>query len=91
MMSETRQRILSGVNQLKFMTEEQQFQAVLGFLGRMEGEVSGRIALDPELDDRLRLLADGSLARSQQEQDQILAEIAGDSAAVSRLAEYLRR
>lgn len=91
MMSETRQRILSGVNQLKFMTEEQQFQAVLGFLGRMEGEVSGRIALDPELDDRLRLLADGSLARSQQEQDQILAEIAGDSAALSRLAEYLRR
>jgi len=73
------------------MTEEQQFQAVLGFLGRMEGEVSGRIALDPELDDRLRLLADGSLARSQREQDQMLAEIAGDSAAVSRLAEYLRR
>ena len=82
---------MSGVNQLKFMTEEQQFQAVLGFLGRMEGEVSGRIALDPELDDRLRLLADGSLARSQREQDQMLAEIAGDSAAVSRLAEYLRR
>lgn len=72
------------------MTEEQQFRAVLGFLGRMDGEVSGRIAFDPELDYRLRLLADGSLARRQHEQDQILTEIAADSEAVSRLAEYLR-
>ena len=73
------------------MTEEQQFQAVLGLLARIGGEVSGRIALDPELDDRLRLLAEGSYARSQQEQDAILAEIAADSDALGRLAEYLRR
>ncbi len=72
------------------MTEEQQFRVVLGFLGRMGGEVSGRIALDPDLDDRLRLLADGSLARRQQEQDQLLTEIAEDSAAMNRLAEYLK-
>ena len=73
------------------MTEEQQFQAVLSFLARIGGEVSGRIALDPELDDRLRLFADGSYARSQQEQDAILAELAADSEALGRLAEYLRR
>ncbi len=72
------------------MTEEQQFRVVLGFLGRMGGEVSGRIALDPDLDDRLRLLVDGSLARRQQEQDQLLTEIAEDSAAMNRLAEYLK-
>jgi hypothetical protein len=72
------------------MTEEEQFRVVLGFLVRMGGEVSGRIALDPDLDDRLRLLADGSLARRQQEQDQLLTEIAVDSAAMSRLAEYLK-
>ena len=72
------------------MTEEQQFRVVLGFLGRMGGEVSGRIAPDPNLDDRLRLLADGSLARRQQEQDQLLTEIAKDSAAMNRLAEYLK-
>ena len=73
------------------MTEEQQFQAVLGFIGRMGGEVSGRIALDPELDDRLRLFADGSYARSQEEQNAILAEIIADSEALGRLAEYLRK
>lgn len=73
------------------MTEEQQFQAVLGFLGRMGGEVAGRIALDPELEHRIRLLADGSYARSQQEQDAILVEIASDSEALGRLAAYLRR
>jgi hypothetical protein len=73
------------------MTEEQQFQAVLGFVDRMGGEVSGRIAPDPELDNRLRLLADGSYARSQKEQNAILAEIVGDSEALGRLAEYLRR
>jgi len=73
------------------MTEEQQFRAVLGFLGRMAGEVSGRIALDPALDDRLRLLAEGSYSRSQNEQDAILAEIATDSEAVGHLAELLRR
>jgi predicted transcriptional regulator len=73
------------------MTEEQQFRAVLGFLGRMAGEVSGRIALDPELDDRLRLLAEGSYSRSQNEQDAILAEIATDSEALGHLAELLRR
>jgi hypothetical protein len=73
------------------MTEEQQFQAVLGFLGRMGGEVSGRLALDPELDDRLRLFAGGSYARSQEEQNAILAEIVADSQALGRLAEYLRR
>ncbi|HEY4814907.1 MAG TPA: hypothetical protein VIH58_09545 [Chthoniobacterales bacterium] len=72
------------------MTEEQQFQAVLGFLGRMGGEVTGRIALDPELEHRIRLLADGSYARSQQEQDAILVEIASDSEALGRLAAYLR-
>ena len=72
------------------MTEEQQFRVVLGFLGRMGGEVSGRIALDPDLDDRLRLLADGSLARRQQEQDQLLTEITEDSVAMNRLAEYLK-
>ena len=73
------------------MTEEQQFQAVLGFIGRMEGEVSGRIALDLELDDRLRLFADGSYARSQEEQNAFLVEIVADSEALGRLAEYLRR
>jgi hypothetical protein len=78
------------VRQAKIMTEEQQFRVVLGFLGRMGGEVSGRIALDPDLDDRLRLLADGSLARRQQEQDQLLTEITEDSAAMNRLAEYLK-
>jgi hypothetical protein len=72
------------------MTEEEQFRVVLGFLGRMGGEVSGRIALDPGLDDRLRLLADGSLAGREQEQDQLLTEIAEDSAAINRLAEYLK-
>jgi len=72
------------------MTEEQQFRAVLGFLARIGREVSGRIALDPELDDRLRLFADGSYARRQKEQDAILAEIAADSEALGRLAEYLR-
>jgi hypothetical protein len=72
------------------MTEEQQFRVVLGFLGRMGGEVSGRIALDPDLDDRLRLLADGSLAGREQEQDQLLIDIAEDSAAINRLAEYLK-
>ena len=73
------------------MTEEQEFRAVLGFLGRTAGEVSGRIALDPELDDRLRLLAEGSLARSEKEQEAILAEISADSEALGQLAEYLRR
>jgi hypothetical protein len=72
------------------MTEEQQFRVVLGFLGRMDGEVSGRSALEPALDDRLRLLADGFLARRQQEQDRVLAEIAGDSEALIRLVEYLK-
>ena len=81
---------MSGVAQLNAMTEEQQFQAVLGFLGRMGGEVTGRIALDPELEHRIRLLADGSYARSQQEQDAILVEIASDSEALGRLAAYLR-
>ena len=51
------------------MTEEQQFRAVLGFLGRFGAEVSGRIALDPDFDDRLRLLADGSFARDQKALD----------------------
>jgi len=73
------------------MTEEQQFRVVFGFLGRIGIEVSGRIALHPELDDRLRLLAGGALARKQQEQDQILAQIAGDSEALTLLAEYLKR
>ena len=82
---------MSGVAQLNAMTEEQQFQAVLGVLGRMGGEVTGRIALDPELEHRIRLLADGSYARSQQEQDAILVEIASDSEALGRLAAYLRR
>jgi hypothetical protein len=82
---------LSEVDPPKTMTEEQQFRAVLGFLGRMDGEVQGRIALDPELDDRLRSFADGLLARSQPEQDRILAEIVGNSAALNRLADYLRR
>ena len=72
------------------MTEEQQFRVLLGFLGRMGGEVSGRIALAPDLDDRLRLFANGSLARRQQEQDQLLTEIAEDSAAMNRLAQYLK-
>jgi hypothetical protein len=72
------------------MTEEQQFRVLLGFLGRMGGEVSGRIAVAPDLDDRLRLFANGSLARRQQEQDQLLTEIAEDSAAMNRLAEYLK-
>jgi hypothetical protein len=72
------------------MTEEQQFRAVLGFLGRMAGEVSGRIALDPGLDDRLRLLAEGSYARSPRAQDAILAEIATDAEALGQLAQYLR-
>jgi hypothetical protein len=73
------------------MTEEQQFRVVFGFLGRIGIEVSGRIALHPELDDRLRSLAGGALATKQQEQDQILAQIAGDSEALTLLAEYLRR
>jgi hypothetical protein len=73
------------------MTEEQQFRVVFGFLGTIGAEVSGRIAFHPELDDRLRLLADGVLARKQQEQDQILAQIAGDSEALTLLAEYLKR
>ena len=73
------------------MTEEQQFRAVLGFLGRMDGEVSGRSALDPELDHRIRSLAGGSYARSQEEQDAILAEIVIDSEALGRLAELLKR
>jgi len=73
------------------MTEEQQFRTVLGFLGRMAGEVSGRIALDPDLDNRLRLLAEGSYARSQEKQDAILAEVATDSGALGHLAELLRR
>jgi hypothetical protein len=72
------------------MTEEQQFRVVLGFLGRMAGEVSGRSALDPELDDRLRLLAEGSYARSPKEQDAILTEIFADSEALGQLAVYLR-
>jgi hypothetical protein len=78
------------VAQLNTMTEEEQFQAVLGFVGRMGGEVSGRIALDPELDQRIRLLADGSYARSQEEQDALLVEIARDSQALGLLATYLR-
>jgi hypothetical protein len=73
------------------MTEEQQFRAVLGLLGRTVGEVSGRIALDPELDDRLRLLAEGLYARSQKEQDAILAEIVTHSEALGHLAELLKR
>jgi hypothetical protein len=82
--------VIQRIGEAKIMTEEQQFRAMLGFLGRMGGEVSGRIALDPDLDDRLRLLADGSLARRQQEQDQLLTEITEDSAAMNRLAEYLK-
>jgi hypothetical protein len=82
--------VIQRIGAAKIMTEEQQFRVVLGFLGRMGGEVSGRIALDPDFDDRLRLLADGSLARRQQEQDQLLTKIAEDSAAMKRLAEYLK-
>jgi hypothetical protein len=78
------------IGQAKIMTEEEQFRVMLGFLGRTGGEVSGRIALDPDLDDRLRLLADGSLAGRELEQDQLLTEIAEDSAAINRLAEYLK-
>ena len=73
------------------MTEEEQFRTVLGFLGTLDGEVQGRMALDPNLDDRLRSLAEGAFARSQQEQDRILAEIVTNSAALGRLADYLRR
>jgi hypothetical protein len=73
------------------MTEEQEFRVVFDFLGRIGAEVSGRIALHPELDGRLRLLADGALAREQQEQDRILAQIAADSEALTLLAEYLKR
>ena len=72
------------------MTEEQQFRAVLGFLGRLGAEVSGRIALDPDFDDRLRLLADGSFARDQKALDDIIAVTAGDPEALSRLADHLR-
>jgi hypothetical protein len=82
---------LSGAALVNTMTEEQQFRAVLGFLARSGSEVSGRIALDRDLDDRLRLFAEGSYARSQTEQDAILAEISTDSEALGRLAEYLRR
>jgi hypothetical protein len=73
------------------MTEEQEFRVVFDFLGRIGAEVSGRIALHPELDGQLRLLADGALAREQQEQDRILAQIAADSEALTLLAEYLKR
>ena len=82
--------MIQRIGQAKLMTEEQQFRVLLGFLGRMGGEVSGRIAVAPDLDDRLRLFANGSLARRQQEQDQLLTEIAADSAAMNRLAEYLK-
>jgi len=82
---------MSGAALVNMMTDEQQFRAVLGFGARLGSEVSGRIGLDPELDDRLRLLADGSYARSEKEQDTILAEIAADSEALGRLAEYLRK
>jgi hypothetical protein len=73
------------------MTEDQQFRTVLGFLGGMAGEVSGRVALDPELNDRLRLFAEGSYVGSQREQDAILAEIVTDSEALGHLAELLKR
>ena len=73
------------------MTEEQQFRAVLGLLGRTAGEVSGRVALNPELHDRLRLLAEGSYARSQKERDAILAEIVTDPEALEHLAELLKQ
>jgi hypothetical protein len=73
------------------MTEEQQFRVVFGFLGRIGAEVSGRVAFHEDLGDRLRLLADGALVGNQQEQDQILAQIAGDSEALMLLADYLKR
>jgi hypothetical protein len=83
--------VTERATQVYRMTEEQQFRAVLGFLDRMAGEVSGRSAPDPELDDRLRLLAEGSYSRSQPEQDAILAEIATDSEALGHLAQLLKR
>jgi hypothetical protein len=73
------------------MTDEQQFRAILGFLGRFGAEVSGRIALDPEFDGRLRLFADGSFAREPKTQDALITAIAGNAEALSRLADHLRR
>jgi hypothetical protein len=71
------------------MNEDQDFRTVLRFLESLQVEVGGRMAtiIDPELDHRLRALAQGQL--NDMLQDRLLSEIAKNPAAVSRLAEYL--
>ena len=70
------------------MNEEQEFRAVFRFLENVTAEVSGRMGVDPDLDARLQELANGRLDGARRES--LLAEIARDSQAVSRLARYLR-
>jgi hypothetical protein len=73
------------------MDEEDQFRAVLGFLDRFEGEVSGRSAesLDPDMVAKIRELAAGTLDERQREQ--VLEEVARNRAGLELLATCLQR
>ena len=73
------------------MDEEDQFRAVLGFLDRFEGEVSGRSAesLDPDTVTKIRELAAGTLDEKQREQ--VLEEVSRNRAGLELLATCLQR
>jgi hypothetical protein len=73
------------------MDEEDQFRAVLGFLDRVDGEVSGRSAesLDPDMVAKIRELAAGTLDEKQREQ--VLEEVARNRAGLDLLATCLQR
>jgi hypothetical protein len=71
------------------MNEKQQFQTIFRFLENLNGEVGGRMvsAVDPEFDLRLKKLAAGKL--DEKNRELILDELAKDSGALSRLAQFL--
>jgi hypothetical protein len=73
------------------MDEEDQFRAVLGFLDRFQGEVSGRSveSLDPDMVAKIRELAAGTLDEKQREQ--VLEEVARNRAGLELLATCLQR
>jgi hypothetical protein len=73
------------------MDEADQFRAVLGFLDRLETEVSGRAAelLGSEMEAKIRGLAAGTLQASEREQ--VLEELSRNRAGLALLASCLQR
>jgi hypothetical protein len=72
------------------MDEENEFRTLIGFLERLEGEVSGRSAesLDAEMEAKIRGLAAGTL--DQHERDEVLLALSSNRAGLELLASCLR-